>query len=484
MKRIAPICTALVLLSVVSTTAEPLPLGIPEYDLVYDRLERQWAMSADKADFQLGPYRLDHIQPDSTPYRWLTSHTDESIWLFGIGNSSLAARKQAATVGLESLRGGVALQPRPWLSIYGHFALDEALARDSTYTGHTWRGLAGDVEQMFAGVKTGGFDGLFGRFSTFWGERRSPLLAPGQALDGLSVGYRYGRLKLTYLITRLDGLSPERDSVSEFENRFLAGHRLDIHAADWLQIGLFETVIFGGPGRTVELTYLNPLLFFHAWQLNEGTDDNTILGGDVSLHPTNNVRLYSQVVVDDFQVDDDKQSDQEPNQIAWLAGGYVADVLPDLDFRLEYSRVNNWTFNQPLERNRYLLNGKPLGAASGNDYDQLTLKGIWWPTATSQLFAEADLLRRGEGRIDADWSAPWLDTDGDYSESFPSGTVERTQRFTIGGKGLVWSHLYVDISGGIELIQNTGHVDGDDRDLPFVNLRFSLLGGRSVRVAE
>ena len=85
---------------------------------------------------------------------------------------------------------------------------------------------------------------------------------------------------------------PEVDEVEQFENRFFAGHRLDIHFSRQLRIGFSETIIYGGPGRQIDLVYLNPIMAFHAAQLNEGINDNTLLGFDFSYTAARGVRFF------------------------------------------------------------------------------------------------------------------------------------------------------------------------------------------------
>ncbi|UCE25518.1 MAG: hypothetical protein JSU74_05580, partial [Candidatus Zixiibacteriota bacterium] len=398
LKRILMVLLFLIL--PVPLCASPLlPVGLPEYDFVYDRLIRSETQSYDLYDYQLGPFGDNGGNFSFGPFEYLKSAAAERMTLFSTVGEDFYSAKLTSPSGFESLRGGVAAVPLNKLFVYANFLLDERKAKDDSYTGKKWRGLAGGVEQAFASYRSRPFEVTLGRFASFWGPRNSLVLSSTNALDGFGYSFYWGRLVLTYRLARLDGLNPDEDDVDQFENRFFAGHRLDIHLSRWLRIGLFETIIFGGPGRQVDLLYLNPIVFFHADQLNEGVDDNTLIGFDYVLKPRLGVKLYGQLLIDDFQIDDRSQGDQEPNQYGIILGAQTVDLMPATDLELEYSRVANWTFNQALERNRYLFNSDLIGAATGNDYETWQLTCTRWLREYTAVSARLAYRRQGEGRV-------------------------------------------------------------------------------------
>lgn len=459
-----------------------LPVGRTEYKFIYDRMERVDALSTDYFTYQLGPYSFEKAEFTLGPFENLKRIQRKSVQLFSFINEDFRAAKEAMGRGFESFRGGLAAAPSEKLFAYANFVLDERKAQDATYYGKKWRGLAGDVEQAFVYYRSGPLALTVGRFASFWGPRSSLLLSPRVAMDGFGYTFRWGRLALSYRLARLDGLDPDRDSVAQFENRYFAGHRLDILLSKRLQVGLFETVIFGGPGRQIDLFYLNPIIFYHGAQLNEGMDDNTFLGFDFSVKPKAGVKLYGQLLVDDFQIDRKTQGDQEPDEMAFLAGAYLANLLPTLDLKAEYSRVTNWTFNQAHESNRYLFKNQLIGGALGNDYDLTEVSLIKWfekDLATSLNFAYA---RQGEGCTTDEWTAPWLLATGDYSEPFPTGVVQKTTSAVFNIKGFFKDHFYFDVDVGVDWVSNFNHRSGDKRSIPFLNLRISSFFSTPVSV--
>ncbi len=459
-----------------------LPTGQMEYEFIYDRLERVDVLSLDNYDYQLGPYQLQNGDFSFAPFESLGDYPPGRIGLFSfLGEDFLASRENRAR-GFESFRGGIVGQPLNKLFVYASFLLDEEKAKDDDYTGKKWRGLAGYVQDAFVYYQSGRLELTVGRFGSFWGPRNSLVLSGSQRMDGFGYTFHWGKLTLSYRLARLDGLNPDTDSVAQYENRYFAGHRADFRMNEHLRFGLFETVVFGGPGRQIDLFYLNPLIFFHGSQLNEGTNDNTVVGVDFSVKPSRGYKFYGQFLVDDIQVDSDTQGDEEPAEVAFLLGGYVADLVKRLDVKVEYSRVTNWTFNQVLPRNRYTFDNKPIGQVLGNDYDLVALSVIRWMGENTAAALQFSHCRQGEGRVDAEGTEPWTLVDGDYSEPFPTGTPQKTTRASVGVKSFLGGLAFVDVEAGVDLVKNRHHIEGDNRTLPFINIRFSSFVLTSLRL--
>lgn len=452
-----------------------LPVGQREYSFLYDQMTRQQALSLDRFDYQLGPYRLDHISLTATPFENISTVTGYQLAVLSSLGENLRASQDERVLARESIRGGVALRPVEKLFVYGNFVLEEDRAKDPTYIGKKWRGLAGDVEQAFAYWQTERFDLTAGRFASFWGTPNSLVLGPDISLDGFGYSFRWGKITLSYRLARLDPFKRWQDSTQIIENRFFAGHRFDFHLNKQIRVGLFETVVFGGEGRQIELYYLNPLIFFHGSQVNEGANDNTFVGFDFSFKPKVGYLFYGQVLIDDMQIESKSQSDQEPDEIGFITGCYLADIAPQWDLALEYSRVANWTFNQSLSRNRYTFKNDLISGSRGNDYDLASLKLTRWFGRQMAASINGSLSRTGEGSVTSDWNEPWMQVEGDYSEPFPTGTVEKTSTVSLSLKGYFRTLAAFDIEAGLDRIDNFAHQTGDSRSLPFVRLSLSAL---------
>ncbi|UCD17953.1 MAG: hypothetical protein JSV44_03340, partial [Candidatus Zixiibacteriota bacterium] len=294
-----------------------LPVGLEEYRFIYDRAERSEIVGlTERLKCTVGPYHYSELPPENPIVKYGRGLHGPRIRPFLFATEDFRIAKHMRADGYECLRGGIMAKPGQRWSIFGNFILDEQLAKDPDYTGKKWRGLAGEVENAWVGYRTDAVDLIFGRFDSFWGPVRRSLILSSSAvsMDALSFRVHWGRLYFTYQAGKLDGERIRGDSGEILHNRFFAGHRLDFRLVRQLYIGFFETVIYGGEGRELELAYLNPINFFHAWQINEDADDNTLLGMDFRWYVDGRHKFYGQFLFDDFQVDNDRPEDQEPNE--------------------------------------------------------------------------------------------------------------------------------------------------------------------------
>ncbi|MEZ5357606.1 MAG: capsule assembly Wzi family protein [Candidatus Zixiibacteriota bacterium] len=483
-----------------------VPLGdYPPFSLDYDLLYRNAIL---EQDFSLlspvGPVTTEFgrgvLKNDSTPlFEIFDIRENSRANLFAIATERYRTTKDAHGNDVPRLFGGFAYHPQAYFSAVSFFNLDRAKALDPDYTGKKYRGLAGNLETSLLTFHKGKFTASLGRTRVFWGPQRVNLIMSETAepLDLITAGYSQGRFSFNFIFARLDGSTPDAvDSAnypeaSFIENRYLAGHRIDIRVHKRVRIGLFETVLYGGEGRPPELYYLNPLQFFHSAQLNEDENDNTILGGDFTALLGKGTSAYGQILIDDFQIDDASRGDNEPNEIGLMMGvfkaGTIGSFIPDI--KAEYVRITNRTYHQREPRNRYLFRNKLIGHPLGPDADSVAVTIRFWPTR--QFYAEVELAyrRHGEGSIYNSWDEPWTEVD-DYTEPFPTGTIEKAKLAAIRAGGYMpfstymRKHFYVSLDAGIGDIENYGNIPGLKKTTGYLDLSLTWLGFTSLNPAE
>lgn len=287
------------------------------------------------------------------------------------------------------------------------------------YYGYDWRGVRAKSDQVY--LRWSENKSFFQLGKDYYRYGLGMALAGNQPFESLQGAISLGEnISLHGFSGKLDGWL--RDSV--FVNRYLAGHRIQF-SAGFLQIGVSEFAIYGGPGRALEPYYLLPLYIFLGEQDNRQIDDNIIWDLDfrMVLPP---FRLQAELMVDDFQIEKKSAGDLEPTEagIGVRADWGICSEPFYLSTMIDYKMVTNWTFNQNKDWNRFLFEGQPLGPSEGNDFERATwcLKafGMNWQ-ANTELY----LLRCGQGNIDDPWTSPWVN-DSTWTQSFPSGVIEKT----------------------------------------------------------
>ncbi|MDE3236182.1 MAG: hypothetical protein KGO81_09530, partial [Bacteroidota bacterium] len=81
--------------------------------------------------------------------------------------------------------------------------------------------------------------------------------------------------------------------------KYMALHYLDFQVNKWMNIGLFEDVIFGR-SNGFDLNYLNPVIFYRSVEQQLGSPDKVTLGANIKLNPFKNFQIYSQLIINEF----------------------------------------------------------------------------------------------------------------------------------------------------------------------------------------
>ncbi|MCK4403626.1 MAG: hypothetical protein KAW02_00925 [candidate division Zixibacteria bacterium] len=317
------------------------------------------------------------------------------------------------------------------------YMIDENLAKDPHYEGKVWRGFAGDAAQAYLAFNLPYFKVLLGRERIAWGQKSTQELILSERaspLDMVKIQGGWGIFQGTAFFAFLSPLTTQDFSgdVSHI-NRYLSGHRISLNLFSKAQLGFSETIVYGGRNRQVEAYYLNPLLWYHGAQLNEKRDDNTFFAFDFNLRPKRGLLFYGEFLIDDFQIEKKNQGDKEPNELGYSGGFCILDIFgfKGTELSLEYIRINNWTYNQKEERNRYLNRKKLLGNPMGPDTDNFSASLSAWLRRGLKSKITYQKRRCGEGGVDSPWSEPWMLAEGEYKEKFPSGVVEKMNNLGI-----------------------------------------------------
>lgn len=390
--------------------------------------------------------------------------------------------KDLSTIG--DFRGGALVGQDEWSlvgSYYG-FSGDNG-AKD--YYGYQWRGVKAKTDQVY--LRWSGRKNYFQIGKDHLKYGLGMLLSGRESFEHAQAKIALGNHFNIYSFAgKIDGW--QIDSV--FVNRYISGHRAEIDLG-FLQLGFNEVMIYGGPGRTMELFYLLPLYIFQGEQINYNIDDNAVWDADFKIMKPP-FRLSGEISIDDFQIEKSHMGDNEPTEAGMaLQFDWAIMSEPTLaTLSTAYRAVTPWTYNQNKDWNRFLLEGQPMGDIEGNDFDRLSLN-----LTSSSLFwtggAEIYYLRKGSGNISDPWTNPWYDPQ--WRQNFPSGIVERTTGLQL---RFEW-HLLplcfwglrqpVDILGSYSYAHKNNYLNiaGQQKDLWAVQLGIGYsLSGKMIEIDE
>jgi len=144
--------------------------------------------------------------------------------------------------------------------------------------------------------------------------------------------------------------------------KYAAMHHLDINVTKWLNIGLFEGVVFGRTNR-FDFGYLNPIIFYRSIEQQNGSFDNSIIGIDAKANLAGKLQLYGQFSLDEFLLSEIKQNrGWWANKWGIQIGAKYIDAfgISNLDLQVEHNRVRPFTYSHRDSVANYTHYNQPL----------------------------------------------------------------------------------------------------------------------------
>ena len=267
-----------------------------------------------------------------------------------------------------------------------------------------------------------------GRVPMEWGPGAQGNLTASDnapAADGIRLDAHYRWLHFTSYTAELRGY---RTINEQTVSRFFAGHRLVLTPRHWIEIGMGETVVYGGIGRSWSMRWSNPMLFLLAEEINKTNerDDNLNASWDLTLRPTAGVEVYGVLHMDDVALD--KKS---PDRLAWIGGvRWEAPLGWDrAGLNVEYVRISRWVYNYANSDpyNRYINGRGVLGHFLGPDGETVFLTGTWESASEWRAILSATHRRQGDTRWNSRFPVNESGANFGYRhEDFPHGIIETT----------------------------------------------------------
>jgi hypothetical protein len=211
--------------------------------------------------------------------------------------------------------------------------------------------------------------------------------------------------------------------------KYAAMHHLDVSVTKWLNIGLFEGVIFGRKDR-FDFGYLNPIIFYRSIEQQNGSFDNSVAGLDVKANLAKKIQLYGQLSLDEFLL-----SEIRKNEGWWankwgiqLGAKYIdAFGISNLDLQVEHNRVRPFTYSHRDSVANYTHYNQPLAHPLGANFSEFIGVARYQPAP--KWLAVAKMIYYTQGRDSSSRSfgsnifypniAPFR--QGDYGYNIGSG---------------------------------------------------------------
>jgi hypothetical protein len=272
---------------------------------------------------------------------------------------------------------------------------------DGNFAGKTGTGFSSNLNTGYLSYSPNSifnFQAGFGKH--FWGDGYRSLLLSDNAYSYpyLKTTAHFWHVKYVSMVTNFKDVQIDPGNPNTHRNKFASLHYLSWNALKWLNIGLFEAIVFQsrqkGSYHTFDVNYLNPVIFYRPVEYSLGSGDNAILGASFKIKIPGNIQVYGQVILDEFFLkeiraqngwQDNKQGGQLGIKLFNIGGVQNLNFLSEVNIVRPYTYYHKNTlqnyghFNQPLAH--------PYGANFYESMSTLNYKYKRWFVATKFIYA-------------------------------------------------------------------------------------------------
>ncbi|CAN5343899.1 hypothetical protein BH09BAC5_BH09BAC5_26640 [soil metagenome] len=224
------------------------------------------------------------------------------------------------------------------------------------------------------------FNLQIGRDKHFWGDGyRSLFLSDiGAAMPYIKQTTTIWKLQYTSLFTWMYDWTNSTGSAKDFRSKFGTFHYISFNAAKWLNLGVFESVIWQGNSkerqRGFDPNYLNPLIFFRPVEYSLGSSDNAMLGASFKIRFNANNILYAQILLDEFYLKEILArngwwANKQGYQLGYKCFNFA--TVKNLFMQTELNIVRPYTYSHGSPQQSYSNAGMPLAHPLGANFAEM-----------------------------------------------------------------------------------------------------------------
>lgn len=238
---------------------------------------------------------------------------------------------------------------------------------------------------------------------------------------------------------------------TNFPKKYLVAHRLGINIGKHVNLGVFESVVFGREdslgNNHFELSYLNPIIFYRSLEQQNGSLDNALIGFDAKWNFLKHFSMYGQFIFDEFKIDElTAGTGWWGNKFGYQLGLKYIDVigLKNLDLQFEYNSVRPYTYTHSTIYSNYSNYNQAMAHPIGANFNETIGILRYQPIPRLSLTAKLIYAKYGLDTLNSNWGKDILK---DYNT--------REQEYgNVIGQGVASSLTFIDITTTYQLKHN------------------------------
>lgn len=197
--------------------------------------------------------------------------------------------------------------------------------------------------------------------------------------------YPFGMIRATFWRLQYSVLYQfmREGTPGNWNPKFASSHHISFNPARWLNIGVFETVIFNPRdtllNRGFDVEYLNPVVFYRPQEFSVGSSDNVLLGVDATAQ-YKYFTFYSQFIIDEFLLSEIRA------RSGWWANKFGGQLGVKANFKKNHHRffartelnfVRPYTYAHLNDKLNHGNQGRPLAHPYGANFAEVLAEVRW-----------------------------------------------------------------------------------------------------------
>jgi len=185
-----------------------------------------------------------------------------------------------------------------------------------------------------------------------------------------------GPLQYTSMFAELLDFDLPHGTESGYRKKRYQMHYLSWNTTPWLQVGLFESVVYHAEDSTgysgFKANYLNPLILSRTAEYGLDTRNNILLGATMKITLPARIQIYGQYVLDATANPSAEQVTAEETRQGYQLGGKWFDALgiQNLYGQMEFNSVSLFTYGHSSAAQNYTHTRQALAHPMGSGFNE------------------------------------------------------------------------------------------------------------------
>lgn len=296
----------------------------------------------------------------------------------------------------------------------------------------------------------------------------------------LKLDLRLGRFQYKNIFGQMTNRQIETMPYSQRTNtpKYIAFHHLNVNITKNLNVGLFESVMFGNRKIGFDLNYLNPIIFYRFIEGYLGSSDNAVVGMDFKWNIFKTASLYGQFVLDEYNSEEYKNDDWWGKKYAYQIGLKYFDALgvSNLDLQLEHNRVRPYTYSHFTTFTNFLNYNIPVAHPLGANFVENIAVLRYQPNQKLQIKLLGSFAIKGEDADSTNYGGDitkpnFVNRPKDYGVKIKQGFENKLNFMEARASYMVWHNVFVEAN---YRYRKDSYFDGKAENIYTAGLRWNF----------